>query len=74
MLGIPLLENRKVSWFLGVLFFGVLVLINYEVSISCFLEDIDLIPKIFKILLDGSSSFSVPRLFDNCQHCGFPNC
>ena len=39
----------------------------YHNSISCFLEDIDPIFKIFKNLLDGSSGLFGPRLF----HCPF---
>ena len=30
---------------------------NYQMSIPCFLEDIDLISKISKMLLDGPSGF-----------------
>ena len=33
---------------------------NYKMSISCFQKDVDPICKIFKILLNGSSSFVVP--------------
>ena len=39
---------------------GFLVSKIYQMSISCFQEDIDLISKIFKIWLDGSSGFSAP--------------
>ena len=43
----------------------------YQNYISCFLEDIDPISKIFKNLLDGSSGFCGSRLF---QHLQFPVC
>ena len=39
-------------------------------SISCFLEDINLIFKTFEMLLDGSSSFFGPRLFAKCETFG----
>ena len=41
-------------------------------SISCFLIDIDLIPKILSVLLDGYSGFLGARLSENGQHSGFP--
>ena len=42
----------KVSWFLGFKVSNV-----YQMSISCFLEYIDPISTVFKILLDGASRF-----------------
>ena len=38
-----------------------------EMPISCFSEDIGLISKIFKILLDGSSGFVGAHLFEHSQ-------
>ena len=38
-----------------------------------FLIDIDLIFKIFKILMDGSSSFFGARPFQHCHKLGLPN-
>ena len=46
------LRGFKVAWFLG---FDVLMFPYYQNSISCFLEDIDPVSKIFKNLLDGYS-------------------
>ena len=84
-LGIPLLENQKVSWFLGfkvswfqrfknptmfVIGFGP----SYQMFISCVLINIDLISKISKILLNGSSGFFGARLFETCRNYGFSNC
>ena len=73
-----------VCWFLGLLVsrfpgfkvpefqsFKVSTISCYQISISCFLEDIDLIFKIFKISLDGSAGFSGSRLFQNWQNMGF---
>ena len=37
-----------------------------------FLIDVDLIPKIYKIVLGGSSSLFGARLFQNLQNVGFP--
>ena len=57
-----------VSKFLG---FKVVWLLGYDVSkiyqirISCLLEDIEPISKIFKILLDGSAGLFGARLFQN---------
>ena len=39
----------------------------YQIPISCFLIDIGLISKIFKIILNGSSGFYGARLFQNRQ-------
>ena len=39
---------------------------------SCLLEDIDPISKIFKILLKGSSALFGTCLFQNCQNVGSP--
>ena len=55
-----------VSWFRGFL-----VSKKYQLYMSCFLEDIDLVSKIFKICSDGSSSLFGARLFENCQTFGF---
>ena len=60
-----------VSWFLGFNSPGLLVSTSlgfevakiYQTFISCFQEDIDLVSKIFKILLDGSSGFVGAHLF-----------
>ena len=73
------MKMNKVSWFLsfwflGFWFLGFLVSANllcvqkicvtyYQIFISCFLIDIDLISKISKILLDGSVGFVGARLF-----------
>ena len=43
----------------------------YQTHISCFWEDIDLISKNFKIVLDGSSGFFGARLFGNCTKSWF---
>ena len=58
--------------FMVLRFYGFFVSKIDQISISCFLEDIGLISKIFKILLDGSSSFFGARLFESCQRFGFP--
>ena len=84
MLGIPLLENKTsflVSWFLGFRFLGFLVskihnfkktfVPYYQNVMSCFLIDIGLISKNFKILLDGSSGLFGACLFEKSQHVGF---
>ena len=74
VLGIPLLENRKVYWFIGFFFFGGGFLVSWFDSFSfkdllnfhfMFLEHDDLISKFFKILLDGSPSFFGARIFEN---------
>ena len=67
---IPVFENKKISWFLSCSCPGFKI---YQIAISCFLEDIDLISKLFKISLDGSSGFSGARLFKTCQTFGFPS-
>ena len=59
-----------VLWFYGFIvlwFYGFLVS-KYQIYISCFQEDIDLISTIFKILLNESSGCLGARLFHNCQH------
>ena len=68
-----------VSWFLGFnvsLFqnfkhsyhvLGALLVPYYKISISCSLEDIDPISKIFKNILNGSSDIFGARLFQNFQ-------
>ena len=53
-------------------FYGFLVSKIYQISISCFLIEIDFITMNFKILLDGSSSCFGARLFENRQTNGFP--
>ena len=42
----------------------------YQLSISCFLMDIDLTSKTFKMLLNGSSGFVGGRLFQHFQIVG----
>ena len=37
---------------------------SYEISISCFLQNIDPIFEILKVLLNGPSGMFGPRLFD----------
>ena len=64
------IETFKVSWFLGFLvswFFvsGFLDSKIYQISISCFLEDICPISKLIEILSTGSSSFFGAHLFQN---------
>ena len=74
-----------VLWFYGLWFYGFVVVLFhdfmdlwfcgflvsniYQISISCFQEDIDPISKIFKNLLDGSSGLFSPRLFQICSNC-----
>ena len=72
VLGIPLLENKKIirCWFL---FVCVLVSTIYQMSISCSQQYIDLISKIFKISLDGSSGFPVPVFPDIFKQMNFRN-
>ena len=73
------------SWFLGfevskfqrfeiIQCFWRMLVPYYQISMSCFLVDDDLISKLFKIVLDGSSGFVGACLFENCQHFGCPNC
>ena len=45
---------------------------NYRIPNLCFLEDVDLIFKVFKSLLDRHSEFVGPRLFHHFQNCRFP--
>ena len=57
-----------VLWFYGFIvawFYGFVVSKNYQNSISCFQEDIDLIFQVFEIFLNGSSGFAGGRLFEN---------
>ena len=44
---------------------------NTSFSISCFFIDIELISKIFKIVLDGSPGFVGARLFEKCKILDF---
>ena len=44
-----------------------------KIAISCFLIDIDLISKILKILLDGSSGYFGARLFELLENMDFRN-
>ena len=44
----------------------------YKMSISCFLEDMDLISKIFTIMLDGPSGCFGAHVLDNVSCFGFP--
>ena len=65
-----------VSEFIGFLvskFLGFKVSKLYQISISCFLEDIDRISKFLKKLLDRSSGFVGARLFPKLQFVDFPN-
>ena len=77
-LGVDMLTGAEdsLAWkwkrFLGFLVFGFLVSWFYQMSISCSLEDIGPISKIFEISLDESSSFVGARLFEKCQHVGCP--
>ena len=69
-----------VSWLLGFkisfmfLCFQKRFVTWHQVSISCFLMDIDLISKILKILLDGPSGFFGAHLFQTCHILGIPTC
>ena len=80
IVGLPLSENEKVVGFLVFSVYWILVSWSesfkvskvYQISISCFLEDIDFTSKFFKILADGSSSLFGALLFENCQYFGFP--
>ena len=69
-MGVGMLRGKSflVSWFLG---FKVPKM--YQMSISCFQEDIDFISKMFRNLLDGSARFVGARLFGNCQNVDFQN-
>ena len=63
-----------VSWFLGfknLLCFQKIFVTYYPISITCFLIDIDSVSKMFKNLLDGSSSFFGACLFHIFQSFGF---
>ena len=73
----------KVSWFQSFLvskflgfnaswFLGFKVSEIYQIAISCFLEEIDPISKIFKNSLDGSPGFVGTRLFHHFRNLGFP--
>ena len=63
---VPKLQGFKVSKICTMFRWRILIQ-YYQISISCFLEDIDLIFKIFKKLLDESSEFVGLRLFQTCQ-------
>ena len=70
--GLLYLKIRKVSWFLGFLGLGFLVAKNTtKKNTPCFLEDIDLISRIFKISLDGSAGFPAPAFSDIVNFMGF---
>ena len=86
MLGIPLVEHKKVSWFLGCWcsvfgfrffvswFLGFEVSKIYQVSISCFLIDIDLISKPFKMFQTNLHHLSAPVFSKNViKMLGFRN-
>ena len=66
VLGFPLFKDTKVAWFQNFCF-AFFVSEIYQISISCFQEDIDLACKMFEILLGGYSSLFGARLFENCQ-------
>ena len=53
-------------------FYGFLGSRCYQMCMSCFLIDIYLIFKIFKILLNGSSGFCRPPSFRNLTRCWGP--
>ena len=57
-------------WLLVFWFYGFKI---YQMSVSCFQEEIDPISNIFNILLDGSSGLLGARLFENYQHLDFRN-
>ena len=57
------LSGFMVVWFLGFK--------KYQISFSCFQEDLDPISKIFKILLRGSSPFSAHVFSKMFKHLGF---
>ena len=64
------LYGCMISWFYSFIvlwLYGFLVSKMCQVSIPCFQEDIGPVSKFFKILLEGSSSFSGARLFGTCQ-------
>ena len=86
---VSLFLGFNVCWFLGFLvsklqdfqrlkmeltFFLKIVFLYYHISISCFLEDIDLISKISKNSLNGSSGFVGARLVQLFQNGNFRNC
>ena len=68
----------RVSWLLGFKnskkLWGLYKLFGqyYQISISCSLIDIDILPKLFNTLLDGSTAFCGAHLFEHDQHFGFP--
>ena len=63
-------QSVLVSW-LFVLCFQVSRM--YQISISCFLEEIDLISKICKILVDGTAGLIGTRLFEMFKLLDFQN-
>ena len=67
-------QSLLVSKALGFKIIGFKVSKIHQMSISCFLEDIDPISKVSKNLLDGSSGFLGIPLFENVQYFGFPTC
>ena len=84
MLGIHLLENKKKLLGFGVRILGFLVpksfvfpkkifVTYYQISIPCFLTDIDPRTTIFKILLNGSFVFFGARLLPISPHFELPS-
>ena len=59
--------------FMAVWFYGFLVSQNYQMSMSCYLIDVCPMSMIFKILLNGCSSFVGARLFENVNILDFQN-
>ena len=59
----------KVVWFNGVLVSWLQSLKVYQMPISCFLEDIDPISKVFKNLFDGSPGLSAPFFSKKYKSC-----
>ena len=65
-----------VLWLYGLWLYGFLVSWCqevYQISMSCFQEDIDLISMILEILFNGISSFPDARLFQYRSKTKFPN-
>ena len=64
----------KVSWWQSFLVqrFKVSMIPHYQISMSCFQEDIDPILKIFKKFQDGSSWFPGAPLLQHFRFCRFP--
>ena len=53
--------------------YGFMVSKIYQISMSCFQEDIDPISMIFKNVFNGSSGLFGARLFENYQNMDFRN-